>query len=89
MILKRHVKENLNHITNAILFGVREINKDEINKFIQEKLFDEINESIKHQSEEMGLAEALAEKKSSTYVRYAFKSPIFISWSTWKRFSNN
>ena len=59
---KRYVKENINHITNAILFGVREINKDEINKFIQEKLFDEINKSIEHQSEEMGLAEALAEK---------------------------
>ena len=71
--LKNKIKQKLEYfsdsdiesIIKSIIFGIQNIdvsNESEIKRFIQTELFSEINESIEGQNENIGLAEALAEK---------------------------
>ena len=61
------VKEKLNQfsqlnlIIERLTFGV-EIDKNEVKNFVQNKLFDKIQRSVKGQDENIGLAEVLAEE---------------------------
>ena len=56
------VFDNLDEIVKAITFGVNYEGHDTIKNFIQNDLIREIDESTKEQPQDMGLAEALAEK---------------------------
>ena len=62
--LKDFSDSHLESMIKKITFGVegKEINKESIKNFIKAKLFNEINNSCKNQSSNMGLAESLAEK---------------------------
>ena len=56
------IEANLNSITKALTVGIEDINKDDILEFIQNDLYNKINKSVEGQNNQMGLAEALAEK---------------------------
>ena len=66
--IKDRVKEilknpsDLDSIIEGVTFGIQNMDKIKIKKFIQEALLTEIESSIKGQSLNIGLAEALAEK---------------------------
>ena len=80
--IKNKIKQNLennsdlNSVINHITIGISGLDKDEIKIFIQQDLFSQIEESIKGQSSNMGLAEALAEKKSFAHVWDAFTDSL-------------
>lgn len=62
--VKRELAEfsGLENVCRAITYGIDDVNRQEITYFIRQRLFDKITESIDGQPEDMGLAEALAEK---------------------------
>ena len=60
--LKDFNKEILDKIIHQITFGIDGMGSGEIKKFIQEELFEKINDATKDQAEHTGLAESLAEK---------------------------
>ena len=60
--LNKFADSDIDLIIKNITFGVDKIDREKIKEFIQDELYNEINESIKGQSENLGLAEALAEK---------------------------
>ena len=60
--LKDFNKEKLSRIIRQITFGVDKIDHNEIKEFFQKELFEKINHATKDQTENAGLAEALAEK---------------------------
>ena len=61
--VKKQILENLNldPIIEGVSFGIENLDKEKIKKFIQQELFNEIESSIEGQIN-IGLAEALAEK---------------------------
>ena len=66
--LKNNIKQQLKKfselelIINKLTFGVEKIDLNKIRDFIQNELFDKINDSVKGQNQNIGLAEVLAEK---------------------------
>ena len=54
--------DKIDQIIDALIIGVRNIEKENINEFIQTDLYNKINKSIEGQDDKMGLAEVLAEK---------------------------
>ena len=61
-IKNKIINFNIDPLMDGVAFGIENINRDNIKKFIQEKLFKDIDLSTNDQIETTGLAEALAEK---------------------------
>ena len=54
--------QDRNSIIEVLTVGIEDIDKNQIKKFIQNNLYNEIDQSIESQNNKLGLAEALAEK---------------------------
>ena len=77
----------LGQIMEGVSFGVENLDKEEIKKFIREKLFTKIQSSIKGQSLKIGLAEALAEK--NLLPMFGMPSRVRYLYHGWPKFDGD